>query len=374
MLDRLTLFIVVVNFCFTLLIAFLMLSNPLRVNKSANIRFGVFLLLWASFWVDEVLKLNFNLVLNHHWQFVLRYLQYHTPMLFFFTALFYANPNYKFNKYAYLHIIPSLIYLLCSVLFFYTNILHEFLQYFLLITMLTQSSVYLLFTYLKIRKHQKNIQLFSSNTMEVDLAWLERIILGMLVVLIVVAIYNIIFTFESLGLTVNLIVLLVILDMSYHAMRQKEIYPFSEDKTEEILQLEEEQEQELMADVELKKKIIPDADLVQLRTELHEFMLREKPYLDSDLNLVKLSEQFGQSSHRLSYIINNGFNKNFFNYINEYRVMEAKKLLLDPKMSQFSLIGIAYEAGFSSKTAFNTTFKKITGQTPSEFKKSSSDL
>ena len=68
------------------------------------------------------------------------------------------------------------------------------------------------------------------------------------------------------------------------------------------------------------------------------------------------------------------FGLNFFNFINKHRVEEAKLLLLSKKMDQYSILGIAYESGFNSKTAFNTTFKKFTNQTPSVYKNSSPTL
>jgi len=98
-------------------------------------------------------------------------------------------------------------------------------------------------------------------------------------------------------------------------------------------------------------------------------METQKPYLDSELNLIKLSELLSVSTHHLSYVINTGFEKNFFQYINEFRIDYAKKLLKGNQ--KLSILGIAYESGFNSKTSFNTTFKKFTNQTPSEFKNSS---
>ena len=73
--------------------------------------------------------------------------------------------------------------------------------------------------------------------------------------------------------------------------------------------------------------------------------------------------------HQLSYIINNGFDENFYQFINRFRIEEAKKLILNPNMNHLSLLGIGFEVGFNSKSVFNTTFKKNTGKTPSEFKK-----
>jgi len=71
----------------------------------------------------------------------------------------------------------------------------------------------------------------------------------------------------------------------------------------------------------------------------------------------------------LSYVLNKGIKKNFYQFINELRVEEAKILLLSDKVKTLDMLGIATHAGFNSKTTFNTTFKKLTGLTPSQFQK-----
>ena len=63
-------------------------------------------------------------------------------------------------------------------------------------------------------------------------------------------------------------------------------------------------------------------------------------------------------------------NQNFFDFINGYRIKEAKRLLVDPKGELLTILAIAEEVGFNSKSSFNTAFKKITGMTPTEYKKS----
>ncbi|WP_276876504.1 helix-turn-helix domain-containing protein [Chryseobacterium joostei] len=98
-------------------------------------------------------------------------------------------------------------------------------------------------------------------------------------------------------------------------------------------------------------------------------METEKPYLDGDLNLLKLSDRVQINAHQLSYLLNNGFQENFFYFVNKYRVEHAKKMLIDDSFQKLSILGIAFESGFNSKTAFNTIFKKMTDMTPSEFRK-----
>ncbi|WP_449401656.1 helix-turn-helix domain-containing protein [Chryseobacterium wanjuense] len=75
--------------------------------------------------------------------------------------------------------------------------------------------------------------------------------------------------------------------------------------------------------------MISDEELQRIKTQLESLMKTGKPYLDSELNLIRLSELLSVSTHHLSYVINAGFQKNFFQYVNEYRIEHAKKLLKD---------------------------------------------
>ena len=98
-------------------------------------------------------------------------------------------------------------------------------------------------------------------------------------------------------------------------------------------------------------------------------METEKPFLSSDLSLFSLANQLSVSAHNLSFIINEYSGENFNQFVNRYRVEEAKKMIVNSKNNHLSILGIGFEVGFNSKSVFNTTFKKLTNQTPNEFKK-----
>ena len=98
-------------------------------------------------------------------------------------------------------------------------------------------------------------------------------------------------------------------------------------------------------------------------------MENEKPYLNNRLGLKDVAEYLNISVHHLSQVINEQLDKNFFDFVNDYRVTEVKNLLRDPKHKQFTLLAIAYDCGFNSKSSFNSVFKKITGLTPSSYVK-----
>jgi AraC-like DNA-binding protein len=105
----------------------------------------------------------------------------------------------------------------------------------------------------------------------------------------------------------------------------------------------------------------------QLRTKLENLMTAEKLYLDNELSLPQLAEAIGASVHDLSFLLNEKIGLNFFQFVNAYRVEEAKQIMLSDKYKHLNILGIAYSAGFSSKTTFNTVFKTQTGMSPSGF-------
>lgn len=96
-------------------------------------------------------------------------------------------------------------------------------------------------------------------------------------------------------------------------------------------------------------------------------MKKQKPYLNPKLALQDLADKINTNIHTLSWIINEGYDKNFFDYVNEHRIEEFKRLATSDQYRNYTFLAIAMEVGFSSKTTFNRAFKKITGKTPREY-------
>jgi len=102
---------------------------------------------------------------------------------------------------------------------------------------------------------------------------------------------------------------------------------------------------------------------------LVQVMETEKLYREGDLSVQKLAERLSIPANHLSQIINERLGQNFTDFVNSYRVKEVQRMMVDPAKKHYSLLAIAEEVGFKSKSAFNAVFKKHANMTPSEFRK-----
>lgn len=105
----------------------------------------------------------------------------------------------------------------------------------------------------------------------------------------------------------------------------------------------------------------------KLFNKLLKYMEEEKAFMEPNLTLTELANRLGTNRNNLSRLINTKTDKNFFNFINEYRVNEVKEALKNPQNQNYTLLAIAFECGFNSKSSFNSVFKKFTGLTPSQY-------
>ena len=131
-----------------------------------------------------------------------------------------------------------------------------------------------------------------------------------------------------------------------------------------VITIEEEEKQKY------ERSNLQETQKEKLVEKLIQYVETEKPYQEPELTLGDLSKQVNIPSHYLSQIINEKINQSFLEFINSYRLEAAKKMLASDKYDHYTIIAIAFEAGFNSKTAFYTAFKKFTGATPSKYRKS----
>lgn len=113
---------------------------------------------------------------------------------------------------------------------------------------------------------------------------------------------------------------------------------------------------------------LSDSQKNDLIIRINALMEHDKFFTKNNLSVDDIAKSLETNSKYISQIINETYNKNFYNYINHFRIEEAKRMLVSDLNEKYSIMGIAQSVGFLSKSSFNTAFKKHTGLTPSEFK------
>ena len=290
----------------------------------------------------------------------------------------------RFNKKSLLHLLPFVafnVYLLVASFFpdiaheirlenVHTNVHHPLLfQLFLIITLLS-GPFYFVLTLNLLKKHDIQIfNNFSSSDNNINLKWLRKLVIvfgvvwtALIIITVIHHVFNLfsmVFCTDSLFLSLSVFVILI----GYFGLKQNVIF-------------ENELEQQPAIDEEKMKysgSTLKDDEATKYTEQLAEYMLKERPYLNSELTLTQLASDLDITTHHLSQIINEQFKLNFFEYINQFRVEEVKARIKNPKFENYSLLGIALDSGFNSKSAFNRMFKKFTNQTPSQFKSGLTD-
>lgn len=122
-----------------------------------------------------------------------------------------------------------------------------------------------------------------------------------------------------------------------------------------------------------KAALLSSEEAAPLIDKLNELMEKQEAFTDSAITLRSIADSIGTSSNKLSYLLNEYLGKNFNEYLNGYRLEAFQKLAVDPKNSQLTLLGLAYESGFTSKSVFNDFFKKKTALTPKQWLKKQKD-
>ena len=360
-----------------LLLIFLLITNSKKINKKGNRWLALFLTCIFFLVADE------SLSSNHIYHQIPGIIGFENFFIFlsapalYFSVLFYVSVERTFSKKDYLHFAPALLFSPVALLSLFENSALKLKMLsaepesvsagsidILLILLFVQITTYIILCYKILLKHRKNVRLFSSSTEIIDLNWLQQFIKA-LGVMLAFWMLNSFFPISFFIHFSPFVYFTGILFLAYHALRQNEIYPFSEPDKLEIKELIRKEE----ADLPKRQLRFSEQELNEKKQYLQQEMELRKYYLEDTLSLPKLAEYTQNSTHDLSYIINEGFGENFFQFVNRYRVEEAKRLLLSSKSAQLNILGIAYESGFNSKTTFNTTFKKMTGVSPSEFVK-----
>lgn len=282
-----------------------------------------------------------------------------------------------------LHAAPFVLFTIYFLFDFYLLGAEEKLAYYrvleieptipLLITELLNNLLgpfYVIWSLIKLRKHIKNISNRFSYTEEINLAWLKYVLIGLGFVWSVVLLTNVLDLFTSdTDIGTHLIYLsltIAVFFLGYFGIKQKAIYvQSSSPEPRDIEEDKSQTENEVIS--RYKNSGLKDQVAKKYLEELLNYMNSEKPYLNGKLSLKDVAEHLGISVNHLSQVINEQLDKSFFDFVNSYRVEEVKKHVAESKHEQLTLLAIAYESGFNSKSSFNSIFKRLTGVTPSQY-------
>jgi len=239
-----------------------------------------------------------------------------------------------------------------------------------------QLIIYLTLSFKLLATHKLRIANHFSYQDKINLNWLRTLLLGLIFILLIWITEEFLsdllkmedFFYMLLGTSLTLLVY----SIAFWGLRQPLIF-----KAEARLQTSPVKTIEISATVEstevvnkYKNSPLTAELIVLLQQELVSLMDDNQYYLDNNLSLPQLANEMNISSNYLSQTINECYQVNFFDFINKYRIKEAKRRLKDPEQANVTILSIAMAVGFNSKSAFYTAFKKHTGKTPTQYKKS----
>ncbi|MGW8316120.1 MAG: helix-turn-helix domain-containing protein [Bacteroidales bacterium] len=302
------------------------------------------------------------------------------PLLLLYAKLMttekpHFNPRYLW------HFTPFFIFLIASLIFIDEQVMDGTEGYLVMdrfipfrivyaVTFFVSITAYSVATFVVINRHQRRLkELLSYSSGKVTLQWL----LGLSITFYTG--YVLMFIFGGLDILTGILnfdpyeisfIGLTILTFLFgvFGFHQPSIF-------EEVVHYQDENNGQLESNGTEPRKYqrsgLKQKDVARYIKKLEDHMEMQKPYLDRELSIFDLSKQLHIPRHFLSEIINEHLGKNFYSLVNEYRVEEVKKRLIDPRYKNLTILAIAYDSGFNAKSSFNTIFKEKTGMTPSEY-------
>ncbi len=343
----------------------------------------LFLILAYEFWVNWIFLTGRLVMHPHFFGTALPLVLLMGPLLFFYIKI-HTSIKFRFKAIYLWHIVPFLILIIIYLPFFslgtegkiieYQNLVlgrpSRFLSGVLIIISLSPI-IYTIWSLIILKRHRQKIpELYSYASEKMKLDWLWYLTWSMLLVSVIALILNAVIAFSDifdwiqLRLYVLVFSVLWVFSLGYYGIRRTsffQAYPLisgHDSAGPGISELDKKKYE--------KTKISPDT-YKQYEKKLLAHMKREKPYLDQKLTITELARQVDLPTYVLSQLLNEYLNQNFFEFVNKYRIEEVKKRYAEPESKNLTLIGIAMDSGFNSKSSFNRIFKQYTGKTPSEY-------
>jgi len=353
-------------------IAVFLLSTGSGIRKS-NVLLGIFFLLLGINIGDLLLQMNgITSFLPLFFLLDDAFLLLFGPLLYLYT-LTHVYRNFRLEIKHGVHLIPFVICLLGLLLIYslaegpYEHSLNTVGSIdapkgaLLIVTLFyAHGGIYLFFSKRVLRKYDRNIRDQYSNLSKVNLDWLHFIINSIIAVWIL-GIMHTVFSITVFKSYINAVLLVFMVFLFYFINR---------------ILFKVLRRSEVLSGIPYAPKpkyvgsTLSDVQRTNYAEELVSYMEREQPFVNPDLSVNQIAHSLGVSSRELSQVINQTFNKRFFDFVNSFRIEAAKKLLAD-RSNHMTVQEIMYSVGFSSKSSFNTIFKRKTNKTPTAFRNAS---
>ncbi len=299
--------------------------------------------------------------------------------IFYLYARLISSGNKSFKLKYYLHFIPFLLVVIYGFIFVYLKSsefklslvnggAENYLPAIKMITYLkpVHGMIYVFLTVRVARDYNVSIRNSFSNIERINLNWLRHLVTGLSFVWGVVVLSFIINAFSAKEIQMDFLIYLaasiLIYSIGYLSLHQPQVFGQAVPAYEAVNAPAQ------PAEASYQKSGLTDKEAGNYLDTLLHIMETDKLYLNSELNLRDLAERLSISTHNLSEVLNTGLNKSFYDFVNHYRVEEVKRRLADKESQKYSLLAIAYDSGFNSKSSFNTVFKKYNGTTPSLYR------
>jgi len=334
------------------------LSNYLLAFFFLSLAFGLldYYLLITEFYEE---KSQYALILNS-------LVVFHVPLLLLYTQSLTA-PKFSLRYIHLLHALPFVIIMILLVVFYYSQspekqqwVLEDVKAGKNLSTILISvfgfiyELAYLVAIKITIKHYRRTIVEQFSNIDKINLNWLNFLVNFFIISVLASTFGNVlrhsqIIRLDQGAIALGLIGLLFFINsVLLNGLHQNEIF--------------------LGASRNAVTSTVESEENESLLQKLREHLSKNKPFLEPELTLNLLAEQMQISPRQLSTLINMELGKSFFDLINSYRIEEAKRILRESQDTKLTVLEVMYEVGFSSKSSFNTAFKKYTGTTPTAFK------
>ena len=331
-----------------ILVAWFLIIGGSMLNTIFNRNFGVKLYEGASlaFTYGPFIYLYVKYVISNYSKFRLKDCLHFFPAFFFFISLYFTN----FTRYNY-----------------YVNDTLERINLYAITFLLL--IIYYNYMIIKLlNRHNKNIKnnlSFSSD--KINLNWLRYLSITFTSTFVLTISLGIIQTqgnekYTNPGFILTGGFTFIAYLFCYFASKQPQIFNIAK-TLEDNIKISTKHEK-------YERSGLKEDDIQQYLNKIIDHTETQKLYLKGDLTIQDLSESTHIPKHYITQILNEKLNKNFYTFINEYRVNSVKETFENPESEKLTLLAIAYDCGFNSKSSFNNIFKKFTGVTPSQYKKS----